>query len=49
MVNIHGTGGGGGGGGGEGGFDEERGFFLKLPVITAPETLTVEISLPFPS
>ena len=32
-----------------GGVDGERGFFLKLPVITAPETLTVEISLPFPS
>ena len=41
MVNIHGKGG--------GGVDEERGFFLKLQVITAPETLTVEISLPFPS
>ena len=42
------------GGGGErrwggGAGDGERGFFLKLPVITAPETLTVEISLPFPS
>ena len=38
-------------GGGEGGrgVDGERGFFLKLQVITAPETLTVEISLPFPS
>ena len=34
---------------GGGGVDEERGFFLKLQVITAPETLTVEISLPFPS
>ena len=47
MVNIHGGEGGKamGGGGGDG----ERGFFLKLPVITAPETLTVEISLPFPS
>lgn len=42
MVNIHGRGGGGG-------WWRERGFFLKLPVITAPETLTVEISLPFPS
>ena len=48
MVNIHGGEGGkamGGGGGGDG----ERGFLLKNPVITAPETLTVEISLPFPS
>lgn len=35
--------------GGGGGWWRERGFFLKLPVITAPETLTVEISLPFPS
>lgn len=41
--------GGGGKGDGGGGGDGERGFFLKLPVITAPETLTVEISLPFPS
>ena len=45
MVNIHGRGGGEGGRG----VDGERGFFLKLQVITAPETLTVEISLPFPS
>lgn len=42
-------GGGGGEGDGRGGGDGERGFFLKLPVITAPETLTVEISIPFPS
>ena len=34
--------------GGGGGVDGEKGFFL-VPIITAPETLTVEISLPFPS
>ena len=42
-------GGGGKGDGGGGGGGGERGFLLKIPVINAPETLTVEISLPFPS